>query len=141
MSKVLRTFLTFALYKEIWQDFIKNKKSKRSNTIPPLLSFMILTALSSSLLDYFNLFLIGTLGVFHYLNSTINPIVYSLMSRRFNDGYQNLKKSLMSGGCRCRQSTVLSEEEDTYELFRKNIISTYNQGLKKYILLTVYFRN
>ena len=52
------------------------------------------------------------------------------MSRRFNDGYQNLKKSLISGGCRCRQSTVLSEEEDTYELFRKNIISMYNQGLK-----------
>ena len=38
-------------------------------------------------------------GVFYYFNSILNPILYSLMSKRFHVGFKNLKKDLLLKSC------------------------------------------
>ena len=35
-------------------------------------------------------------GVFYYFNSVLNPILYSLMSKRFRRGFSDIKRSLVN---------------------------------------------
>ena len=35
-------------------------------------------------------------GVFYYFNSVLNPILYSLMSKRFRRGFSDIKRNLIN---------------------------------------------
>ena len=37
----------------------------------------------------------SNLGVFYYFNSALNPILYSLMSKRFRRGFSDIKRNLL----------------------------------------------
>jgi hypothetical protein len=38
-------------------------------------------------------------GAFYYLNSAINPVLYSLMSKRFRRGFSDMKLNLLDKMC------------------------------------------
>ena len=39
------------------------------------------------------------LGVFYYFNSILNPILYSVMSKRFRRAFLDLKMTFIPSGC------------------------------------------
>ena len=39
------------------------------------------------------------LGAFYYLNSAINPVLYSLMSKRFRRGFSDMRLNLLDKMC------------------------------------------
>ena len=45
------------------------------------------------------------LGVFYYFNSTLNPVLYSLLSKRFQEGFHHLKRNFMQRACHFSSSS------------------------------------
>ena len=50
-------------------------------------------------LSYAKFIIAFPLGVFYYFNSILNPILYSVMSKRFQRAFLDLKMTFIPAGC------------------------------------------